>query len=284
MQKAGRAATLEQIDEGRRFADAVRLREAKRALAFRDPGMLDRQIEEAEITDPQLVAALHDLAGGRIARLTPEQNASLSAVRSTSTIPSDVDLRLQENGFDLPRGHPDRRALALALLRTNVNGLDAVKARDAGAMVETPERPIATAPPPRPAPSSKPSLSAMRERWIKDVRPLEKQDDDNALYVGYFISTFGDLPVDQITKPLLTEFMDLLQRCPRNVPHVIRRAPLKDRIAWREKPANLAQKRLARRSGLDLGRPDDGGEAGAHRCQPLRRHGPDDHRGGCRQA
>ncbi len=70
----------------------------------------------------------------------------------------------------------------------------------------------------------------------------------DALYVGYFISCFGDLPVDQITKPLLTEFMDLLQRCPRNVPHVIRRASLKDRIAWGEKPANLPQRRLARRT------------------------------------
>lgn len=52
----------------------------------------------------------------------------------------------------------------------------------------------------------------MRERWRKDLWPKKKQDDDNALYVGYFIGAFGDLRADRIMKPLLTEFMDLLQR------------------------------------------------------------------------
>ena len=76
----------------------------------------------------------------------------------------------------------------------------------------------------------------------------DKQQDDNALYTGYFIGQFGDLPVDQITKPVLKDFMDLLERCPRNVPHAIRRASLAERIAWGEKPANLKQPRLARRT------------------------------------
>lgn len=88
----------------------------------------------------------------------------------------------------------------------------------------------------------------MRERWRKDVRPKDKQDGDNALHVGYFIGAFGDLQVDRITKPLLAEFMDLQQRCPRNVPHAIRHASLNDRIAWDEKPANLRVHRLARRT------------------------------------
>ena len=248
MREAGRVISLDPIDEARRFADALRLREARAALASRRLGMIDIGIEEAEVTDPQLVAALQDLAAGRIGQLTPEQNAALEAVRPTSIIPSEVDNRLAENGFELPRGHPDRRALGLALLRTTVQGLEAVRSRDAGAAIDTPPRPSTMSPPPQITPSDRPLLSTMRERWRKDVRPEGKQDDDNALYVGYFIGCFGDLPVDRITKPLLTEFMDLLQRCPRNVPHAIRHASLADRIAWGEKQANLRKPRLARRT------------------------------------
>lgn len=250
MRKAGRTASLDLIDEGRRFADDLRLREAVGTLASRKPGMLDRRIGESEVIDPHLIAALHDVAARSVKQLTPEQNDALRAASVNSIIPSEVETRLKENGFDVPVGHPDRRALALALLRTTISGLEAIKARDTGAAIDTPVRPPATAPKPdpEPQPSSKPILSAMRERWTKDVRPGQKQIEDNALYTGYFVSVYGDLPVDLITKPLLTEFMDLLQRCPRNVPHAIRRASLKERIAWGEKPANLRQRRLARRT------------------------------------
>ncbi|RYC29140.1 site-specific integrase [Lichenibacterium minor] len=250
MRNASRTASLDPVDDARRFADDLRLRDAKAALVSRRPGTLDTEIEEGEVTDQRLIAAISDLAAGRISRLTPEQNAALTATCTTSTISSELDLRLAENGLDLPHGHPDRRALALALLRTTVNGLEAVRSRDAGAAIDTPARPPVVAPGSRSETFdiNMPLLSAMRERWIKEERPLDKQQDDNALYTGYFISKFGDLPVDQITKPVLKDFMDLLERCPRNVPHAIRRASLTERIAWGEKPANLKQPRLARRT------------------------------------
>ena len=250
MRNASRTASLDPVDDARRFADDLRLREAKTALVSRRPGMLDGEIKEGEVTDQHLIAAIGDLAAGRVAQLTPEQNAALTAACAASTIPSELDLRLAENSLDLPQGHPDRRALALALLRTTVNGLEAVKARDAGDAIDTPARPPVMSPAPRPKTAAVPMplLSAMRERWIKEERPLDKQQDDNALYTGYFISKFGDLPVDQITKPVLKDFMDLLERCPRNVPHALRRASLAVRIAWGEKPANLKQPRLARRT------------------------------------
>ena len=106
---------------------------------------------------------------------------------------------------------------------------------------------MATAP--QPVPSDKTSLSSIRERWIKGVGPLEKQNDDDALHIGSSINAFGDLPVDRITKPLLTEFIDLLQRCPRNVPHALRRASLKDRIGLgREAGQPPSAEGLARRT------------------------------------
>lgn len=244
MRKASRAASPDRIEEARQFTDALRGREARAALASRTPGMVGLEIEEGEITDPGLIAAIDDLAAGRIDRLTPEHNAALGAVPITATVPSEIDRRLQENGFALPQGHPERRALALALLRTAVSALETVAARDGGAAIDTPERPPVIAPVQPPPP--KPKISAMRAQWIKDERPKQKQIDDNALYVGYFVGEFGDLSVDQITKPMLAEFRDRLLRCPRNVPHAIRRASLKERIAWGEKPANLKQPRLSR--------------------------------------
>lgn len=249
MREAGRASP-DPVDDARRFTDALRLREAKAALASRRPGIVDQEIGEGEVTDPRLLAAIEEVAAGRVRRLTPEHTATLAAACSASTIPSELDLRLAENGLDLPQGHPDRRALALALLRTTVNGLEAVKARDDGAAIQTPARPPAIAPAPKAeiAAPTMPLLSAMRECWLEEERPLDKQRDDNALYTGYFIDQFGDLPVNQITKPVLKQFMNLLLRCPRNVPHAIRRASLAERIAWGEKPANLKNPRLARRT------------------------------------
>ncbi len=250
MRQAGRAASPDPVDDARRFTDALRLREARAALASRRTGMVDQEIGEGEVADPQLVAAIEELATGRVARLTSEQNAALTAACTASTIPSELDLRLAENGLDLPQGHPDRRGLALALLRTTVNGLEAMKARDAGAAVQTPARPPAMKPTPKleTAVPTVPVLSAMRECWVKEERPRDKQQDDNLLYTGYFIGEFGDLPVDQITKPVLKKFMNLLERCPRNVPHAFRRASLTERIAWGEKPVNLNKPRLARRT------------------------------------
>ncbi len=125
-----------------------------------------------------------------------------------------------------------------------------MKARDAGAAVQTPARPPAMKPTPKldTAVPTVPVLSAMRECWVKEERPRDKQQDDSLLYTGYFIGEFGDLPVDQITKPVLKKFMNLLERCPRNVPHAFRRASLTERIAWGEKPVNLNKPRLARRT------------------------------------
>jgi hypothetical protein len=50
----------------------------------------------------------------------------------------------------------------------------------------------------------------MRERWVKDKRPKQKQIDDNARYVGRFIELYGDLPVDQITAKRVRAFSDTL--------------------------------------------------------------------------
>jgi hypothetical protein len=84
MREAGRPASPDLVDDARRFTDALQLRHAKAALASRRLGLLGLEVGGAEVTDPQLVAALHDLAAGRMERLTPEQNAALGAIRASS--------------------------------------------------------------------------------------------------------------------------------------------------------------------------------------------------------
>jgi hypothetical protein len=95
-------------------------------------------------------------------------------------MPSDVDALLADNGVALPRGNPDRTALALATLRARVDAFRVVEARRSGDATETPERPERLAPPP-PPPKPVKRVSEMRTRWIELFAPGQKQIDDNKL-------------------------------------------------------------------------------------------------------
>ena len=233
------------VENSRRFAHDLLQRQVDHALASRAPGLLDKTIQVSELRADNLFD-IEALKSGHITHLRPEQIDAIQNAPTTSTIPGEVETRLAENGFDLPAGHPDRRALALSLLRSQHTGLRDIRARDKGAAIETPARPLVVSPAAsKPAPA-KPALSDMRERWIKIKRPKRKQVDDNALYTTYFISEFGDLPVDQITKPILAVFLDLLGQCPRNVPHSIRRASLRARVEWGNQAENILKPKLTR--------------------------------------
>ena len=115
--------------------------------------------------------------------------------------------------LDLPQGHPDRRAVALALLRTTVSVLEALKATDAGASIQTPARPPAMEPVP------KLDNCAHGAAPVRDTRVLGQGGEaarqaarrQCALY-GILHRRIGDVPVDQVTKPVLKKFMDLPER------------------------------------------------------------------------
>lgn len=131
---------------------------------------------------------------------------------------SDVAQALTANGIDLPTTHPDRRALQLAILRAEADAYRAVKARRQGAILPTPMRPAnILIPEPEPEPAA-PTLSELREVWIRLKQPSERAIADNKLYVGRFIDLFGDIPITQVTKKMVRAFRDTLLDCPRNVP------------------------------------------------------------------
>ena len=232
-----------------RHAEArLHKRVADKALASRNLSSFDREVETIELDLPP--DFFDDIVAGRAKSLTDQQLERLARAETSSkhVKASDVDVIIRSNGMELPPDHPDRPALVLAILRARANAFDQVLRREAGEhSIETPPRPAAIVPAPElPRAAAKPKLSAMRERWLRNVRPTDKQADDNAIYLRYFCDLNGDLPVDQITPPMVASFLQHLLDAPRNAPHALRNASLQLRIAWANDPGHHYERRLSR--------------------------------------
>ena len=202
----------------------------KSHLIHRSTWLLDRPIEEGEI-DPAVFgrSPAQMMADGGLA---PEQVEALANGIRLDEVASEVEQRLRENDIELPRDHADRRAVALAITRAKLRALNDVAKRDKGAPIETPLRPVCPAQPAESAPTSVPRLSEMHARWIKSLRPLDKQIDNNARYLRLFVGLHGDLPVDRITGAHIRAFRDGLLECPRNAPKQLAKATIAELTAW----------------------------------------------------
>lgn len=225
-----------------RAARSIERRLHEGRLRRRQTFVLDQPIEETELDDAVLGVLLADVTEGD--RLAPEQIEAVAHGIPIAGIPSEVDQRLKENGIDLPDGHVDRRAIALAITRAKLRALNDVAKRDRGAPIDTPERPASVKPAAAAPPKLVPLLSSMPERWITMARPGGKQVDDNARYVRLFIALHGDLPVDQIKGAHVRSFRDGLLECPRNAPKNLARASIADLAVWAK--ANPAKAKLSR--------------------------------------
>jgi integrase len=210
-------------------------------LRDRTTSLMDKPIFEGELGDETLEALSTGLKKGD--RLAPEQVEALALGIRLNEIPGEVEQRLRENGLDLPQGHIDRRALALAITRAKVQAFKDVSRRDCGAPIQTPERPAVVQSEPKPS-VPVPLLSAMQERWVTLARPGDKQIGDNARYVRLFVSLHGDLPVDQITGVHIRAFRDALLDCPRNAPKSLAQASVPELAAWAK--ANPTKPKLGR--------------------------------------
>lgn len=220
-------------------ARSVEQRLHKERIQIRNTWTLDEAINESELDGSFLSAVLKDVKEGD--RLAPEQVEALARGIPIGEIPSEVERRLKENGFDLPDGHVDRRAIALAMTRAKLRALNDVIKRDRGEPIDTPARSAAVQ---GIESTPVPPLSAMPERWITMVRPGDKQVSDNARYVRLFIGLHGDLPVDQITGAHIRAFRDGLLECPRNAPNRMANASIVDLTAWAK--ANPGKPKLSR--------------------------------------
>ena len=203
--------------------------------------MLDKPIIEEELDDDATRLLATDLSEGD--RLAPEQVEALAHGIRIDEIPSEVEQRLRENNLDLPPGHIDRRALALAITRAKLRALHDVGKRDRGAPIDTPARPPVVQPETAPV-EPVPCLSQMLDRWIAMARPEDKQIGDARRYVRLFTTMHGDLSVDQITGRHVRTYRDALLECPRNAPSRLATASIAELSAWAK--ANPGKKPLGR--------------------------------------
>ena len=219
-------------------------------LTERCLGRLDATITEGEAALPEEVAE----------RLRRDPSSLTNADRlaiaraplvTPTTVPSEIDALLSHNGIDLPAGHPSRLSLALAVARAQVQAARIERAREGGRPeIDTPPMP----PPVRVAavaeasvePDPERRISALLERWKRDKRPGTKQANDKALYVRLFISCYGDLPAEQVTPLMVSQFRDTLLQVANNATAVLHNASLDALVAWSLKPENVARERLSR--------------------------------------
>ena len=210
---------------------------AEKAAAEGEPAIFDTPLEEGELdvsSDTmdmlqRLLTITHPRAGGGRIKLSPEMNRELNGtLRDKEVILSPVETLLTNNGLSLPLGHQDRLQLALDMPRAQAEAYADVMARRAGGTKVTPPQPATIQLPTPPCPT----LSAMRLKWIEQAKPGEKARNDNALYVDAFISEYGDLPIDQIDRPKIRGYRDLLAKRPRNMPRKLRGKRLRTQIAW----------------------------------------------------
>lgn len=128
---------------------------------------------------------------------------------------SAVEAVLSEIGVELPHGHPDRRFLALEVIRASMRGHQAVLDRLEGAAVPTP--PPA---PPLIVADAEPGLRLVEayETWNTEQKPSVRTAEGYRLYVDRFIEINGDIPVSAISKKHVRAYRDALTGCPKSIP------------------------------------------------------------------
>lgn len=211
---SGEVSPEDALERGRRIARRGEREEFKALHPKGSPSISDRRIE--------------------VFRLMPDATQPGSLVRKLDqVIEPEIDRRLAENGLTLDAG-TEHRLAELALQRARVHAWRDIDLREKGEPIQTPVRPEPIIPMPKVdvAEDVAPTLSAMLSIWAKRINPKPKERGDRALYVNRFISLFGDLPVNRITKKHVRDFRDLHREVPKAVPHVLRGASLPELVEW----------------------------------------------------
>lgn len=126
-----------------------------------------------------------------------------------------VEAAMAESGVDLPRGHPDRKKLAIEVIRAGMRGHKAVLERLDGGAVATPpvKASLLFA-----EPDEGLKLAAAYTTWKQEQNPSARTAEGYRLYVDRFVEINGDISITAITKKHVKAYRDALTGCPRNVP------------------------------------------------------------------
>lgn len=203
--------------------------DAKREAHLRELNHLKahvRQVDRYDFEGAKQVPSLDSLMSKGLpidrARVVRDD---LSAVIGESA----VEAVLADIGVELPHKHPDRRRLALEVIRAGIRGHEAVLDRLKGEAVPTP----LLAPQPT-VMEAEPGLRLVEayETWKTEQKPSARTADGYRLYVDRFIEINGDIPVSAISKKHVRAYRDALTGCPRSIPKEKAGRPFWELHSW----------------------------------------------------
>lgn len=214
-------------------------------------GLAEVAEQEGEILDPRdssyggriddayetlLAAARRDLAAVDI---TPvEETITLEFDDGPFLAKSIVDSELERCGIAILPGHPDRRGLALTILRARVRGYEDLLARRQGKPIPTPVQPKAILPDPS---TDGPTLTKLIERFLAEVDLPAKTKQLYRRYLLMFAEFMRDRAAKLVTSQDVIAFRNLLLRLPTIVPKRMAGASPQALAEWADQTPGTAR-------------------------------------------
>jgi integrase len=150
---------------------------------------------------------------------------------NTDLIEFELDDLLDRNGINLTKDTPAYRKLAFAMMRASVQLNDLIAKRHQGEAIETPPAPPPIVRKPGQLFNGKgDNLQSVVDRWSAERKPRPQTVQEFETAARRFRELHGDIPIQQITKPLVVAFKDALLQVPRRMSHSLREKTLPEQI------------------------------------------------------
>lgn len=230
---SGRPADLTEIVYGEVAASDERadisVYDAKREAHLRELDHLRAHVRKVDAYDFDGSRKVPSLESLTREGLPIDQARSVRSDLSVVIGESAVEAVLAEIGVDLPHGHPDRRLLALEVIRAGIRGHQAVLDRMKGDAFPTPPR--------APLPvvmEAEPGLRLVEayQTWKTKRKPSARTAEAYRLYVDRFIEINGDVPLSVISKKHVRAYRDALTGCRRHIPKDMAGRPFWELHSW----------------------------------------------------
>jgi integrase len=130
--------------------------------------------------------------------------------------------------INLDRRSAAYRELGFEVLRAEVKGLRAIRQRDAGEPIETPQLPVVGST----AAATGETLTAAFEGWKRQREPSPGALTEYERAIRLFVELHGDMPVAQIRTTQARRFREALQDVPRQRTGKLLTAPLPELAEW----------------------------------------------------
>jgi integrase len=212
--------------------DPDALRAARREAHERELGALNRGLDDMRTFDYDSSSLVPTLSSLTIDGHSETSARAIRQMLDDAVGENEVDAVLAENGVTIPRVHPDRRRLALALLRAGIEAHGDVLARLNGKPIQTP---LPVEPLKLPEPDEGSKLRDAYKAWKVQQKPADKTAEEYGVYVERFIAINGNLSLRSITKKHVLAYRDGLSLFPRNVPTDLREASVEAIQEWAAK-------------------------------------------------